>query len=179
MTGSYKIDYKNNIFDHPELTRIHGKPTTATLLTLKNEVKANTQSVHSTLSGGKYRHLGLVCDATAYSVIHDTTPYLHPALIQQIVTAIEPKYINAIQYSFTNWITRTTPKIFDHLFDNYGSITPEELRELKIQVEGLTYSPAEPVDIIFTKIEDLADATELAKNPITKVQKIDYAYLLL
>eukprot|EP00957_Ditylum_brightwellii_P212320 15367182-Ditylum_brightwellii.AAC.1 len=60
MTDSYKIDYKNNIFKHPELTRIHGEPTTATLFALKNKVKANTQSIFSMLGGGQYGHLGLV-----------------------------------------------------------------------------------------------------------------------
>eukprot|EP00957_Ditylum_brightwellii_P185072 14093809-Ditylum_brightwellii.AAC.1 len=69
--------------------------------------------------------------------------------------------------------------MFDHLLDNCGDIAPEELRELKIQVKGLIYSPAEPVDTIFAKIEELADVAELAKNPITELQKIDYAYLLL
>eukprot|EP00957_Ditylum_brightwellii_P003189 243029-Ditylum_brightwellii.AAC.1 len=203
MADSYKMHYKNNIFEYPELMQINGEPTTATLLTLKNEVKANAQSVFTMLGGGQFRHLGLVCNAAAYTNIPGTAHYLHPvqpvlnlptggtqfqiqqanttykqalqlfnkvnaveqALIQQIVAAIKPKYIKAIQHSATKRITKTIPQIFDHLLDNYGDITPEELRELKIQVKGLTYSPAEPVNTFFTKIEELADVAELAKIP--------------
>ena len=46
------IDYKNNIFEIPELTKIHGEPSTATLLDLRNEIRCNAQSVTTTLGGG-------------------------------------------------------------------------------------------------------------------------------
>ena len=54
------IDFKNNIFAYPNLTRIIGEPTTTALITLRNEVKANAQAVHSTLDEGKHGHLRLV-----------------------------------------------------------------------------------------------------------------------
>ena len=53
------IDYKNKIFEYPDVTNIVGKPTTASLITLHNEIKANTQSMHTTLGGGENGHLGL------------------------------------------------------------------------------------------------------------------------
>eukprot|EP00957_Ditylum_brightwellii_P129200 9854238-Ditylum_brightwellii.AAC.1 len=78
MTDSYKIDYKNNIFEYIELTRIHGETTSATLLILKNEVKANTQPVFTMLGGGQFGHRGIVCNAAAYTNIPGTAPYLCP-----------------------------------------------------------------------------------------------------
>ena len=66
MNTSQDIDYKNNLFEHPELTRIVGEPTTATLITLQAEVRDNAQSVQSDLGGGANGHLGLVCTPTIY-----------------------------------------------------------------------------------------------------------------
>eukprot|EP00957_Ditylum_brightwellii_P032075 2432086-Ditylum_brightwellii.AAC.1 len=51
-------------------------------------------------------------------------------LIQQIVDAIDSKYLTAIRDPVTHQITLTIHDTIDHLFDNYGDVTAEELREL-------------------------------------------------
>ena len=61
------IDYKNNDFKYPDLTRIISEPTMATLITQHIEIKANAQSVHITLGGGEKGHLGLVYSPGAYA----------------------------------------------------------------------------------------------------------------
>eukprot|EP00957_Ditylum_brightwellii_P075083 5704905-Ditylum_brightwellii.AAC.1 len=73
------IDYKNNCFKCPELSKIQGEPTTAALLTLRYEVHSNAQSVSTALGGGANGHLGLVCDASTYASIPGTTSYVCPA----------------------------------------------------------------------------------------------------
>ena len=79
MTINQDIDYKNNFFEHPELTRIVGEPNTATLITLQAEVRDNAQSVQSDLGGGENGHLGLVCTPEAYlALISTDTPYIRP-----------------------------------------------------------------------------------------------------
>ena len=208
-------DYKNLFFEHPELTMIHGEPTTAGLLTLRNEVKANAMTVHTTLGGGANGHLGLVMDVLAYALIPGTRPYVRPVhpgaltipnnatqyqiaqqrdahaeatrlfreanavervLVQQIVAAIEPQFLKAIRNSVTSRITRTIPEIFDYLFKTYGNVTRTELSELKQRVENMQFIASEPVDVIITEIDDLADIAEIAKSPLTDSQKIDLAY---
>ena len=52
----FEPDYKNQFFQHSELTRIQGEPTTASLINLQNEVKSNAASVHTTLGGGNHDH---------------------------------------------------------------------------------------------------------------------------
>eukprot|EP00957_Ditylum_brightwellii_P201903 15327733-Ditylum_brightwellii.AAC.1 len=71
------------------------------------------------------------------------------------------------------------PAILDHLFDNYGGVTAEELRNLHTQVENLSYDICKPVDNIFTEIEDLEDIAKLAKDPITEQQMINITNLIL
>ena len=74
------IDYKNNIFEYPDLTRIIGEPTTATLITLLDQVRSNTQSVNTSLGGGENGHLGLVCSLETYAtLVSGNTPHERPA----------------------------------------------------------------------------------------------------
>ena len=80
MQSTTDIDYKNNLFEHPELTRIVGEPSTATLITLQAEIRDNAQSVQSDLGGGEHGHLGLVCTPEAYhSFVPNAPPYVQPS----------------------------------------------------------------------------------------------------
>ena len=45
-------------------------------------------------------------------------------------------------------------------------------------MESLTLSPSEPVDSIFSEIDDLAAISEIAKAPLIATQKINMAYIL-
>ena len=213
------IDYKNNLFKHPELSRIIGEPTTASLITLLAEVRDNAGSVQTDLGGGSHGHLGLVCDPNTYqALVPEAEPYVRPenpgrlviaeailtqyqiaqakeeheeatrlfrevngverTLIQQIVSAVEPKYLCALRTPGTNKLNHTVPEIFTHLFDTYGDVTPSELCELQARVESLAFPPSEPVDSIFSEIDDLAAISEIAKAPMTPNQKINMAYIL-
>ena len=73
------IDYKNHVFEFPELSRIVGEPSTAMLITLLNEVKSNAMAVHSDLGGGENGHLGLVISPATYqTLVPDGVPYQQP-----------------------------------------------------------------------------------------------------
>ena len=78
-------------------------------------------------------------------------------IIQQIVGALDAKYLKALRDPVTNKITRTIPEILKHLFNAYGHITPSELYKLKQKVETIQFSPTEPGNTLITKIDDLAD----------------------
>ena len=211
-------DYKNTHFEFPEFTRIHGEPTTADLITVQRQARANASTVHSTLGGGHNGLLGLTCSPGVYAGVPNAAPFDRPVapgplnvpagatqyqiqqlrdehseavrvfkevlavervLIQQIVAALDAKYIKALRDPITNKITRTIPDIFSHLFDAYGHVTPTELYELKQKVESMQFAPQEPVDTLITEIDDLADIAELANSPITDRQRVDMGYIIL
>ena len=186
-------------------------------MTLRNELKANAQSVTTTLGGGANGHLGLVLSEQAYEQIAPGTPYIRPVLpemdidnndtryilaqkrldydtalalyrefvamerilIQQIVNAIDGKFLKAIWSKTTNRITKTIPEILTYLFETYGDVSPQELMGLRSQIENMTFDPTEPVDAIFTEIEDFADIAETINDPISTVQKCKLAYVVL
>jgi hypothetical protein len=74
------VNYRENYFQHPSLTKIHGDPTYTSLSKLEKECKANGKSVTSTLGGGQQGHLGLVSSVPAYERIAPGTPFERPIL---------------------------------------------------------------------------------------------------
>ena len=82
MTGTtYDINYKNNVFEYPELTCIHSKPITANILTLRNKICANAQAVTTTVERGANVNLGLVCNAATYANILGIHPHTRLVLL--------------------------------------------------------------------------------------------------
>ena len=80
MSKAYEdVNYKNNIFDYLDLTRIIRETTTSSFITLHNKVKANAISFNSLLGGGQNGHLGLVCTPATYAtLVPGNTPYKCP-----------------------------------------------------------------------------------------------------
>ena len=78
MTGSNGINYRETYFEYPDLTKIHGEPTSESLFKLRNELKANAQSVYSNLSDGAHGHLALVLSARQYALL-TAVPFIRPA----------------------------------------------------------------------------------------------------
>ena len=72
------IDYKNTYFEFPELTRIHSKPTTDDLITVKRQVRANASTVHTALGGGHNGNLGMTCTPLVYATVPNLAPCQRP-----------------------------------------------------------------------------------------------------
>ena len=64
-----QVDYRQHHFEFPILTQIVGEPTYDRLRTVLNELKANAQTVHSTLGGGAHGYLGLVLSPNQYALV--------------------------------------------------------------------------------------------------------------
>ena len=57
MSGQTSVpNYRETLFEYPELTPIHGEPSYESLRVLYNQIKANARSVHTTLGGGQHGH---------------------------------------------------------------------------------------------------------------------------
>jgi hypothetical protein len=71
------INYRETYFEFPELTKLPGEPTSESLHKLRNELKANAQSVYSNLSDGAHGHLALVLSDAQYALI-TAQPFVRP-----------------------------------------------------------------------------------------------------
>ena len=91
-------------------------------------------------------------------------------LTQQISNAVEPKYLKALQDGVTNKLNQSIPAILQYLFDTYGDVSPQEFINLRHQLETMTHDPQDPVEFVFTKINDLAEIAEAIGDPLLDVQ---------
>ena len=69
---STSTDYTITYFEHPMLTKIHGKSIFFSLQRLKNQIKANLASVNTDLGGGRNGYLGLGLTAVKYISVSQT-----------------------------------------------------------------------------------------------------------
>ena len=67
MAITANLDYAVTYFEFPVLDKIHGEPNYESLKKLKKQLKANAQSVPSTLGGGNHGLLGLVLTQAEYA----------------------------------------------------------------------------------------------------------------
>eukprot|EP00957_Ditylum_brightwellii_P058735 4453643-Ditylum_brightwellii.AAC.2 len=65
-------------------------------------------------------------------------------MIATLFDALGTTYLTGIQDPATYQIKLIIPEIHEHLFNNHGDVTWEELQELQVQLENLTYQPTEP-----------------------------------
>ena len=66
------INYNEPLFDRAKITPIHSKPALKTLHKLRNEIKANAESVYSNIRGGSHGHIGLVLTNAKYALTLNT-----------------------------------------------------------------------------------------------------------
>ena len=78
------VDYRNTVFEHPTLTKIHGEPTFEGIRTIHQELMINAQTVHSDLGGGAHGHLGLVLSPRRYALLSNAA-YNRPVHPGQLV----------------------------------------------------------------------------------------------
>ena len=72
------INYVENYFQIKELTKIHGEPNFVTLKTLRNQIKANADSVAMHLGGGQLGYLGLLFAILKCARVAPETPFVRP-----------------------------------------------------------------------------------------------------
>lgn len=101
------------------------------------------------------------------------------ALTQQLVSAIEDKYLLAFKNRTTGQFNGNLLDIIQYLQATYGQISPAQLSVFEKETVEMTYDPIEPIDIVFDKIEDLLMYGDFAQCPYTAEQAIQKAYNII
>ena len=93
-----------------------------------------------------------------------------------LVEACKPIYLEALRDATTNAINLPIYTIIQYLYDTYGAISPETLKEKRIEIENIQFDPNLPIDVIYNKIEKFTHLAEAARSPLNQKQSIDFAY---
>ena len=86
MSGQTTIpNYRETLFEYPDLTPIHGEPSFESLTMMMNQLKANARSVRTPLGGGQHGYMGLLLTPAQYAII-STVPFIRPRHPGELVT---------------------------------------------------------------------------------------------
>ena len=96
------------------------------------------------------------------------------AITNQIIEAIDERYTNTLVDRTTRTIQKIIPEILEFLFDRYGQIEDEDLREKEEEIKELKYELADPIVNIFNEIEDLRDLGVAADNEYSEQQLVKF-----
>ena len=95
------------------------------------------------------------------------------ALQRHIQDAIEDKYLETLVNDDTQLIQDDIPTVLDYLFDLYGKVPSEEVKQKEAEIRTMAYHPADPMILLYNPIEKLKKMAEAAAIPYTTDQLLD------
>ena len=95
-------------------------------------------------------------------------------LQQHVQDAIEDKYLKSLIDEDTQLINRDIPTVLTHLFNIYGKIPLEEVKQKEAKIRPMVYNPMDPLILfIYNPIEKLKKMAVSAAIPYTSNQLLD------
>ena len=101
------------------------------------------------------------------------------ALQRHIQDAIEEKYLDSLVNEDTQLLQEDVPTVLEYLFDTYGKIPSEEVKQKETDIRALTFQPADPLILLFNPIEKLKTMGESAGIPYSEKQLLDMGLTVL
>jgi len=100
------------------------------------------------------------------------------ALKQQIIQAVGDLYLRSLKHRITGYANVTTREILDHLYQAYGTLTPQDLQHVDNQMKK-QYDPYTPIENLFDQIEEAVDIASAANAPYAPKQVVNIAYNII
>ena len=95
------------------------------------------------------------------------------ALQRHVQDAIEEKFLESLVNEDTQLIQADIPMVLEYLFETYGKIPSEEVKQQEAEIRSLTFQPADPMILLYNPIEKLGKMAIDAGIPYTANQLLD------
>lgn len=79
----------------------------------------------------------------------------------QLLNTFEDIYFKGLRYRYTGYATTTLMQLIQHMYNNYGIITPSDMEENNIQMRE-AFDATKPIETLFEQIEDTAEYIDTA-----------------
>ena len=103
---------------------------------------------------------------------------VNTALKNQLLTTIDDIYVHALKDRHVGYMNQSICTILQHLFDNFGHITPLELEDNDTKMRT-TSDPNSPFDCLIQQVQDGQDYADDGGQPYTAEQLLCIAYTLV
>ena len=104
---------------------------------------------------------------------------LHRVLRNQLVSAIEPCYLDPIRCELTDMVNAPITEIITFLQDSYGKMTVNEIEQVTTNIKNFAYDPSKSINILITAIQEHADLLKIAGAGLKDKQIQDLAFFLI
>ena len=79
----------------------------------------------------------------------------------------------------TGLLSSDLPDVLEHLFQHHGQVRGEEVKAKEVEMLRTSFTPSDPLVMIWNPIEKLKKFAEKADLPYTKQQLIDFGLQLI
>jgi hypothetical protein len=100
---------------------------------------------------------------------------LMQALRRQIIETVEELYFMSLRNKYTRYNALSPTTILDHLFTNYGKLTPEDMLRNEQRMNE-PWDGTEPFELIIERIQECID---LAERPYSEERIMDRAFRIV
>ena len=98
---------------------------------------------------------------------------MEKALQRHIQDAIEDKYLKSLINEDTQLINDDIPDVLKYLFETYGKVPSEEVKQKENEIRAMTFHPADLMILLYNPIEKLQAMAESASIAYTTNQLLD------
>ena len=156
--------YLGLVLDDPEYATISGTPFVAPTYPTALTIPATATQVEALNLREQHKE-----QKRAYLECKN----VEKALQRHIQDAIEDKYLESMVNEDTQLIDEDIPTVLLYLFDTYGKIPSEEVKQKEAEIRTMTYHPADPMILLFNPIEKLKKMATAAEIAYTTDQILD------
>ena len=96
----------------------------------------------------------------------------------QLIEAVDAIYLDALKNSDTDMIHDSLPKIIDHLMNNYGYVTLEDMHDKEQDLIVMYYDPSSSVNAVISAVDKFCDLCILTKQPKSDGQLTNISYII-
>ena len=104
---------------------------------------------------------------------------LQRILKNQLVSAIDPAFLDPIRCELTDMVTQPIADIIKFLQDTYGRMTINQIEEATTNIKNFSYDPSTSINILLTAIQEHVDLMRIAGTALQDKQVQDLAYYMI
>jgi hypothetical protein len=107
-------------------------------------------------------------DITYFSIHNKVTI----ALQQQILTAVNPTYLQALEDPDCGFLQVTPCDMVNHLVTHYGTLTPQELEANRLSL-STAWNPDAPIEDLWGSVANICCVASAGQSPIADISVIN------
>lgn len=100
------------------------------------------------------------------------------SLKQLLLGAVDDIYTSSLKHRVTGYANVSTRQLIAHLYTKYGNITAGDLEANEHRMKA-PFDPNEPIEALYSQIEEAIDFADAASTPYTPNQVLTTAYNLV